>query len=166
MSRIFDANGSLHIPVQGEVLLPKEKAIVEGGEVVLTEAYCPLGHNLMSDVEVDGHKGIHFIYTDAVGEKETDIVISAVVGKCKKAILKGEPFKKGETVTILCPECRTELPVLSNCECGARIYLFFIDKQLHHNYGQSFCSRVGCVKASQLRFSQDVLRDIVNEYGF
>ena len=166
MSKKPSVGDTLYVPVRGEIMMPRDKVIAKNGRFFLTEAYCPLGHALISDVEIDGHKGIHFIYTDASGEKETDIVISAVVGKCDKKILKGRAFKKGETVTVLCPDCRTELPILSTCECGAPVYLFFIDKQLHHDYGHSFCSRVGCVKASRLRFSQELLRGILNDYGF
>jgi hypothetical protein len=120
----------------------------------------------MSDVKIEDERGIRFIYTDKSGERETEIVISPVVRKCIKTILKGEPFKEGEKVKILCPECRAELPILFNCECGAPIYLFYLDEELNHRYGHSFCSRIGCVKASQLRFSDEVLREYMENHSF
>jgi len=166
MSKKSDVGDTLYVPVSGEIMMPRDKVVARGGQFILTEAYCPLGHSLISDVEIGGHKGIRFIYTDRDGERETDVVISPVIHKCDKKVLKGQAFKKGETVTVLCPDCKTELPILSTCECGAPVYLFFIDKQLHHNYGHSFCSRIGCVKSSRLRFSQEVLRGILNEHGF
>lgn len=166
MDRIFNEKGELVIPLKKNGKSLKRKIEQKGNKIVVNEAYCSNGHSLMSDVKIQGEKGIHFIYTDEKGFKEIDIVISPVVRKCIKKILKGEAFKRGETVKILCPSCRTELPVLFNCECGAPIYLFYIDKQLDHNFGQSFCSRIGCVKSSQLRFSKDVLREFMHGHSF
>jgi len=164
MGKMFNTKGKLNLPVYGEVSLPTDKVSVKGKKVVVDGAYCPNGHDLMSDTLVDGAPGIHFIYTNRDGSKETDIVISPVVRKSRKKVLKGTPFKKGEAVRILCPHCRTELPVLFNCECGAPIYLFFIDRRLDHQFGQSFCSRIGCVRASQLRFSEDVMREFMRNH--
>jgi len=167
MGKMFDLSGKLSIPLQGKVTLPKGVASKKSSHVIVTEAYCAKGHSLISDVKVDNQLGIHFIYTDSKNEKrETEIVISPAVRKCKKKILSGEPFKKGEVVKIVCPSCRTELPILFNCECGAPVYLFYIDNRLDHHFGQSFCSRIGCVKASQLRFSHDAMKDFINKYSF
>jgi hypothetical protein len=163
---IFNEKGELIIPLSGRVKVPRGVVQKKGSAIVVNEAYCPNGHSLISDVEIEGERGIHFIYTDESGSKRTDIVISPVVRKCKKKVLKGEPFRKDETVRILCPHCGTELPVLFNCECGAPIYLFYIGRDLDYNFGQSFCSRIGCVKASQLRFSKDVLKEFESEYSF
>jgi hypothetical protein len=166
MGKIFDAKGKLNIPLEETISIPESKIKKRAGEIVVNEAYCPKGHSLMSEVEVDNEPGLHFIYTDKAGKKETDIVISSVVRKCRKKILKGKAFEKGEIVKILCPICRTELDVMFDCECGAPIYLFYLDKQRNNNYGQSFCSRIGCVKASQLRFSQDMLQEFMIKYAF
>lgn len=166
MDRIFNDRGELIIPVSGGGENLKGKIEKKGDYYVVNEAYCARGHSLMSDVLIEGEKGIHFIYTDETGRKETDIIVSPVIRKCIKKVLKGEPFHEGEIVKILCPICRTELPVLFNCECGAKIYLFYIDEKLDHDVGQSFCSRIGCVKSSRLRFSRDALADFMNTYGF
>ncbi len=166
MDRIFNDKGELLFPIIHDADAIKNRIERKGDAIIVNSAFCAKGHSLMSDVMIDGEKGIHFIYTDESGRKETDIVISPVVRKCVKTILKGEPFKEGETVKILCPVCRTELPVLFNCECGAKIYLFFIDEKLDHDFGQSFCSRIGCVKSSQLRFSKGALADFMKTYSF
>jgi Zn finger protein HypA/HybF involved in hydrogenase expression len=166
MGEMFNAKGKLNIPLEGTISIPKSKIQKKAGELVVNEAYCPKGHSLMSEVKIDNESGIHFIYTNKTGKRETDIVISPVVRKCRKKILKGEGFSKNEIVKILCPRCRTELDVLFDCECGAPIYLFYINKQRNYYYGQSFCSRIGCVKASQLRFSQDMLQEFIIKHVF
>ena len=166
MGKIFDSKGKLHIPLQTKITLPDGKVKGKSDELVINEAYCQNGHSLMSNVEINGHKGIHLIYTDSEGAEEAEIVITSIVGKSDKKILKGKAFSENKTVRILCPRCHEELPILLNCECGAPIYLFYIDDKLDHNYGQSLCSRIGCVKSSRLRFSQDVLRETMNNYSF
>jgi hypothetical protein len=166
VEKMFDSKGKLNIPIEGTISIPKSKVQKKAGQLIVNEAYCPKGHNLISEVKIDNQPGIHFIYIDEKNTKETDIVISPIVRKCKKKILKGDGFQKDEIVKILCPICRTELDILFECECGAPIYLFYIDKQRNYYYGQSFCSRIGCVKASQLRFSQDMLQEFIKKHAF
>lgn len=160
MHERYYANGKLKIPVP-------EKHIKEvQGQLVVSEAYCPKGHNLMSTVQLDGQNGIRFIYTDEAESRDTEIVITPVVKRCEKTILKGEAFEDGEIVRILCPVCRTELPVLCNCECGAPIYLFYLDDNMSPLYAQSVCSRVGCVRASELRHVEAGIREQLSTSGF
>ena len=166
MGDIYKENGRLNIPIHEDIPLPKEAADEDHGNIVLNEAYCSNGHSLMSDVKIENFRGIQLIYRDEKGEKESQVVISSIVGVRKKVYLSGKPFEKGEIVKAFCPTCMEELPVLYECECGAHIYLFYIDKRLDANYGQSFCSRVGCVLASRLRFSCEMLRDFIQKYCF
>lgn len=166
MTDQFDNKGRMVFPLAATIHVPKSIVTKRGDAVIVTEAFCSNGHSLMSKVLIESEPGLHFIYTNKKGTKETDIVISPVVRKSMKKILRGIAFKRNEIVKILCPTCRTELPILFDCECGAPIYLFYLDRRLQHSYGQSFCSRIGCTKASQLRFSQDVLNDFISEHGF
>ncbi len=166
MKTLFNERGELIIPTMEKFHLPAEKISRKDGDIAVTEAYCPNGHSLISDVRIGHQKSLHFVYASADGQKETDIVVTSVVKKCRKKVLKGQPFKKGERVKVLCPTCRTELPVLFDCECGAPIYLFYIDMRLDGRFGQSFCSRIGCVRSSHLRFSQDMIREFINNYSF
>ena len=166
MREQFDSKGRMIFPIAATINMPAAIANRKGGKVIVTEAFCSNGHSLMSKVRIDGEPGIHFIYASQGGKKKTDVVISPVVGECMKKILKGAALKQDDVVRILCPTCFTELPVLFDCECGAPIYLFYLDRRLRHSYGQSFCSRIGCTKASRLRFSQDVLDDFINSHGF
>jgi hypothetical protein len=166
MGDMFRKDGTLNIPIHEEIIVPKSKVDEKEGELVLYEAYCSDGHSLMSDVKIGRHNGIHFLYTDREGKKEAEIVISPVIGSSTKIILKGDDFGDDEIVRIFCPVCRKELPTLFDCECGAPIYLFYIDSSLDYNYGQSFCSRLGCVQASRLRFSCDMVKEFMRKYCF
>ena len=166
MDRYFDDKGALIFPVVQDMHKFGKKAEKKGEDIVINDAFCPNGHSLISDELIQGEKGIHFIYASENGDKETDIVVSPVIRKRIKHILKGEHFTKGDIVKVLCPVCRTELPVLLTCECGAPIYIFYLDDSLKHEYAQSFCSRIGCVKSSRLRFSKDALSEFISDYSF
>jgi hypothetical protein len=166
MSKIFNKDGTLYIPISETLKLPKDKIIEAQGEAVVTEAYCQNGHSLISDVKINEQNGLHFIYTNQQNNKAAEIVISAVVGDRTKVNLDKTKFDKEEVVKILCPTCRDELPVLFMCECGAPIYLIYLDKRTNPRHAQSFCSRIGCTKASRLRFSQDALTEFKSRYSF
>lgn len=166
MGKMFNKNGTLYIPISESLRLPKDKVIEAEGKAVITEAYCQNGHSLMSDIKINDQHGLNFIYTDQERQKEAAIVISAVVGDRTKVNLDKTVFDKEEIVKILCPACRNELPVLFMCECGAPIYLIYLDKRTNPRHAQSFCSRVGCTKASRLRFSQEALTEFKDRYSF
>lgn len=166
MGKMFNKDGTLYIPISESLKLPKDKVIETGGEAVITEAYCQKGHSLISDVKINEQNGLHFLYTDQEGNKEAEIVISAVVGDRTKVNLDTTMFDKEAIVKILCPTCRNELPVLFMCDCGAPIYLIYLDKRTNPRHAQSFCSRIGCTKASRLRFSQEALTEFKNRYSF
>ena len=166
MSNMFNKNGTLNIPISGSLKLPKDKVIEAQGKAVITEAYCQKGHSLISDIKINEQHGFNFIYTDQEGKKEAEIVISAVVGDRTKVSLDKTIFDQEEIVKILCPTCRNELPVLFMCECDAPIYLIYLDKRSNPRHAQSFCSRIGCTKASRLRFSQEALTEFKDRYSF
>jgi hypothetical protein len=165
MGEMFDTDGRLHIPVnvKGEVRLPKTKVDVDNERYIIKEAYCPHGHSLISDTRINGYGGIHLVFTDLKDCKEVDIIISPVIGERKVIVQKGDVFKDGEIIKALCPTCRAEMEILFDCECGAHVYVFYLDRQLDHNFGQSFCSRIGCTKSSRLRYSREALQDFFKE---
>ncbi len=166
MGKTFNEDGTLCIPISAKLKIPKDKIIEEKGKVVVTEAYCQNGHTLISDVKINEQNGLHFIYTNQERKKEAGIVISAVVGDRTILNLDNTEFDKEEIVKILCPVCRDELPVLFMCECDAPIYLIYLDKRTNPRHAQSFCSRIGCKKASRLRFSQEALTEFKSLYSF
>jgi hypothetical protein len=166
MSKIFNQDGTLYIPISGRLKIPKDKVIEAQGKVVVTEAYCQNGHSLISDIKINEQNGLSFIYTNQEQKKEAKIVISSEIGDRTIVNLGKTKFDKKEIVKILCPTCRDELPVLFMCECSAPIYLIYLDKRTNPRHAQSFCSRIGCKKASRLRFSQDALTEFKSRYSF
>ena len=72
MSKIFNEDGTLYIPISGRLKLPKDKIIEAQGKAVVTEAYCQNGHSLISDVKINEQNGLNFIYTNQEREKEAE----------------------------------------------------------------------------------------------
>ncbi|MBI9090207.1 MAG: hypothetical protein JEZ12_13405, partial [Desulfobacterium sp.] len=74
MTKIFHNDGTLIIP---DIKTPDwHESIKKNHKKFVIAAYCPKGHNLMSDVKIDDHRGIHFLYRGLKSNKEADIVIT------------------------------------------------------------------------------------------
>jgi hypothetical protein len=153
MGTMFKKDGTLNFPDLEEQV--RHQAIIRSHKSAVKSAFCPHGHDLMSSVKIDGYKGIHFIYREQKTGREAEIVITAIVGDCTKVYLSGEPFEEDEIVAIFCPTCRVELHNHGVCECGVHDYLFFLDEKLSTDCAQTFCSRIGCGRASKLHVSRD-----------
>ena len=164
MSHMFDSDGKLHIPILDKLKHSDSKLGAEGENFIVKEAFCPKGHSLMSKIRINGRKGIKLFLTDTENKRETEIVISPILEDHEIITLNGEVFKKGEIAKVYCSVCHTELEVLVECECGAHMYVFYLDDHLDRNFGISFCSRVGCTKSSKLRFSEDTLLDYLRDH--
>ena len=87
MNETFDEEGKLIVPLECKIPLPKDKVEEKEGELFIKEAYCPKGHSLLCDTEIEGHRGIHLIYKDPEEGKEWDLIVSPVIGKTLKKIL-------------------------------------------------------------------------------
>jgi hypothetical protein len=164
MQSIFDDSGRLIIP-DIDRHLHRWSVATAGDQQIVTQAYCPSGHSLISDQHIDGHPALHFLYQSQDATRHAHVLISPIVGCRIKTFLSGDAFEPGEIVRVLCPICRIEMPILSQCSCGAPIHLFYMDRQFDHRVGQSFCARIGCIAASQLRCCDDLLRELENEFG-
>ena len=164
MGNMFDTDGKLHIPILDKLHQSGTKLETSGKQFIVKEAYCPKGHSMMSKIRINGRKGIKLFLTDINGKNESEIVISPILGEHEIITLSGEDLKKGEIVKAHCPVCHTELEVLLDCECGAHLYVCYLDDHLDRNFGVSFCSRVGCTKSSNLRFSEDALLDYLRDH--
>ncbi len=166
MSKIFTKEGKLKFPEDFSLGLPSEKYRIDEEKVVIYNAFCQNGHDLISSIEVNKHKGLNLIYKKKGHSEKTELVISAIVGDNTKKILYGEDFKNGEEVQVFCPECKEELPILVNCACNAPIYIFYMDKEQQKNFAQSFCSRIDCSQSSKIRFSKEILEEFLVEHSF
>ena len=163
MGHMFDPDGKLHIPILKKLKDSDPKLGAVGNRFIVKEAFCPEGHSLMSDIRINGRRGVKLFLTDSENKRETEIVVSPILEEHQIITLSGEVFEEGEITKAYCPTCHTELEVLVDCECGAHMYVFYLNDHLDRNLGVSFCSRVGCTKSSKLRFSEEALNDYLRD---
>ena len=108
---------------KGDLRIRKEKVSNESGldlepgvEVVITQAFCPNGHNLVRREEAlfDGHPGISVMIDcdDWSGE----VVLSPIHGDHSRKGVE-EHVKPGTKCTLSCPVCGIKLPKIGDCRC-------------------------------------------------
>ena len=164
MGEMFDDDGRLNIPILEKLNLTDSKLEIHGAGFVIKDAFCPKGHSLMCDTIVDKHKGIKLYITDIDNKKKADVAISPLIGAHNIVTLSGDVFEQGVITKVHCSVCHTELEVIHDCECGGYMYVFYMDNHLDRNFGVSFCSRIGCIKSSRLRFSKDVIIEYLRDH--
>jgi hypothetical protein len=111
--------------------------------VVVTQLYCPLGHNLvgLSNQEFDGFPGISLWVSH--GDQAGEVIISPIHGDGSK---RGASFPKGAKLSLACPTCKTEIPELTTCKCqpDARLRKLFLTPTLSEAHLVAVCDIWGC----------------------
>jgi hypothetical protein len=140
MKERFDKEGRLIFPK--DVTFPtKTKVIVKDKSILVTQAYCKNGHNLVRGEKVwDGNKGITLV--GKIGNKRMNINLSPYQGDDRK-ILDGA-IERGEILKLLCPECGVAFELFSPCKCGADIVYMYLTEELDARDSICICSRYGC----------------------
>ena len=129
---------------------PPESSIeyVDSVFIVVTQAFCPNGHNLVVDGNetFDGFPGIRLkvIGGDAMG----DVLLSPFHGDATK---KGKTdWPPGTRLQVLCPECDTPLPVMAKCHCqgrkdaGGDLVKLYLTPALNDSHVLALCNVWGC----------------------
>lgn len=110
--------------------------------IIVTQAYCPNGHNLVdiSDHEFDGYKGISLKV--ASSKKEGILHVSPFHGDHSK---HGVCFESGEKVRISCPVCDAEFPVLGRCNCQqGDLRIVYLTPNRNESHMIAVCDQWGC----------------------
>jgi hypothetical protein len=122
----------------------------EGVQVVVTQVFCPNGHNLvgLSRETFDGHPGIS-LRIDAegdVGARGGEVVLSPIHGDREK---RGVSFLDGTKLAIRCPVCETRLPELTRCSCSerGRLLKLFLTPALSEAHLVAVCDIWGCPRS-------------------
>ena len=97
-------------------------------------------------------------------QKKPTLLLLQLLVKRELVTISGDSFKKGEIFKPLCPVCKEELEVLFECECGAPMYLIYLDNNKNKHYGVSFCSKVGCVYSSRMIFSKEAILEFLKDH--
>ena len=146
MSSPVDKN-KLKVPNGGPHPSPETKVeTVEDVLVVLTQAFCPNGHNLIegSTVSFEGNPGVSLKVTD--GTNEDIVVASPIHGDHRRA--HAHSFRIGTKLEISCPICGTKLDVLLPCSCGkGELVNLYLTEKLTEGQVAAICNVWGCPRS-------------------
>lgn len=127
--------------------------------IVITQAYCPAGHNLIDNGNdsFDGYPGVRVQVSaeDRTGE----VLLSPFHGDDSK---KGvTDWKKGTLLKLACPECGEELPRMASCRCttGGQLVKLFLSPNLTDSHVLAMCNVWGCRRSRTVNNWQ-----IISEY--
>jgi hypothetical protein len=146
----FDSKGMMLYPVPEH----SKKIASKKSLLVVSECYCPEGHDLLSDRAIfDNFRGI-VLKVNQMGE-EGLVALSPVYG-VKSRVSLNVALLKDRLLEIKCPECNTALPVFSPCSCGGNLVALFLDKKKDFTNCILVCNRVDCFNA-QIRLHDEVV---------
>jgi hypothetical protein len=132
---------------------PSNSAIKQVDDVfiVITQAFCPNGHNLIADFsagdydfecDFDGFPGLKLCLESAV--ESAEVVLSPFHGDSSK---KGKTdWRAGSKLNVLCPQCRTPLPRLASCRCpeNGDLVKVYLSPSLTDSHVLALCNVWGC----------------------
>ena len=120
--------------------------LLEQAFVVVTQAHCPAGHNLVGagPTAFEGYPGIAIWVSD--GKTQGLVELSPVHGDKTKV---GPDFPPGTKLRLECPICRVELPVLARCSCQAdgALHKLYLSEKPDEAYLVGLCDVWGCTRS-------------------
>ena len=147
------------IPTEAESL-----TVVPGVTIIVTQAFCPQGHNLVRDEDAhfDGYPGVT-VYVEAAGWEGGEVTLSPIHGDHSKIGMPRQ-IPEGTKCTIRCPECEEILPTISKCGCenDGDLVAIYLRKSLNEGDVIAICNVLGCYR-SRIMDNFDLLSEFVEK---
>ena len=133
----FDDKGMMIIPNRDRSEIKSSKKLI-----VLTELFCPHGHNLIqARANFNGYPGL--VLQASAGKQNGILALSPVYGE-KIRVSFDIDLKKNEVLSLKCTVCQAELPTYAQCQCGADLKALFLTKDMSFSNCVGICNRVDC----------------------
>ncbi len=129
----------------------------EQGRIVLTQAFCPEGHSLITDeAQFDGYNGIKVL--GLYDGKEYTIILSPIMHDKRKQCPE---FPDGAIVDLVCPVCKKPLPRIAPCGCQLGSFYRQVYLTPHGDKGSSIgiCDAYGCPR-SFIRDEGEIISEV------
>jgi hypothetical protein len=112
--------------------------------IVVTQAFCPNNHNLVTDdnEKFDGYPGIRLKIVS--GDRTGNVFLSPFHGDDSK---KGDlDWEDGTRMEVRCPKCNIVLPTLAKCHCDKEgdIVKLYLNSSLNDSHILALCNVWGC----------------------
>jgi len=130
--------------------IPEEKSVaaIRGVTIVITQAFCPNGHNLVrrNDVLFDGYPGVSLFVE--CGDFADEVILSPIHGDHAK-IGMPRAVLDGTRCVIRCPECEVELPKIADCGCehGGDLVGLYLREDRSEGDVVGVCNILGCYRS-------------------
>ena len=132
-----------------------------GIAILVTQAFCPNGHNLVyrEDVSFSGQKGISIRV--AAGDWEGEVVLSPFHGDTRRVGMS-EDIAEGTRCRLTCPVCGVDLPVQARCGCkwGGDLRGLYLRADLQDSDQVMLCDVNGCQRS---RFMDNI--QVISEFA-
>jgi len=151
-------NGRTKLRVAKKKPSPATRVKKDDVMIVLTQAFCTTGHNLIRPGEkFEGFDGMHLWVSD--GKTAGLVVVSPIHGDSSK---RGPTFRRGAKLEISCPECRTPLPKLCRCSCGkgGSLRTIYLTPELSEAHQAAVCDIWGCPR-SRVIDAHEILSELI-----
>jgi hypothetical protein len=129
---------------------PPDSAIkqVDDVYIVVTQAFCPNGHNLVDDANeiFDEYPGIRLKLV--AGDRSGEVFLSPYHGDGSKR--GATDWKDGTRFDVRCPTCDVSLPVLTRCSCKSddgkigQLVKLYLTPGLNDSHMVVVCNVWGC----------------------
>ena len=139
---------TLDVIVDDRETLPHGLVRLPSGMIVITQVFCPNGHNLVDESSQARFNGFPGIVLHVEGKKAKGaVILSPIHGDDTRF---GESaFEPGEVTRNTCPKCNAELPVIQSCGCteGANLVGLYLDESLNDGNQVALCTTWGCLRS-------------------
>jgi len=146
----------------GEDVIDDMPVLPGGIAILVTQAFCPAGHDLVrrEDVPFSGHNGISIQVS--AGDWSGEVILSPFHGD-DRIIGMNEDVPKDTKCRLTCPICGVELPVQTKCGCpaGGDLRSLHLRKDLRETEQIMLCDVYGCQR-SQVMDSLQVVSEYAN----
>ncbi len=146
---------------KGRMIFPShKKSGQEDKPDVVTECYCPNGHNLVNSQSV--FREYNGIVLKAQCAGKTGLIFLSPIAGDKSRFTFDLDLIEGELLQLSCLECGAPLPVYGPCDCGGKYVALFLDKELDFSHCIGICNRVGCTN-SWIKSGDEIRRCYLRE---
>ncbi|PIS30011.1 MAG: hypothetical protein COT43_02720 [Candidatus Marinimicrobia bacterium CG08_land_8_20_14_0_20_45_22] len=150
----FDSKGMMIMPnpLKSEIAGKKKVLIVD-------QLFCQNGHNLISKRAIfNGYPGL------LIKVRQDDdaglIALSPFYGENSRFTLDIDLIDQ-KILSLMCPVCGVEMPVISPCNCGGNLVAFFLTKECDFRNCVGICTRVNCSNSHIVHSGELITRSML-----
>lgn len=139
-------------PVKSEIVGDRKVLVVE-------HLYCSNGHDFISNrVIFNGYPGL--LIKVKQDESVGFVALSPFYGEHSRFSLDID-LKDQKILSLMCPVCGKEQPIIAPCSCGGNLIAFFLTKMNDFQDCVGICNRVNCPNSRLVNSGELITRSML-----